>query len=44
MAGVGFSTKIPCGLYNSITSKIITSNKKSSSHGTTIFLGESKNE
>jgi len=29
MVGVGFSTKIPCGLYNNTASKIIPSNKKS---------------
>ena len=30
IVGVDFSTKIPCGLYNNTTSKIIPSNKKSS--------------
>jgi len=30
MVGVGFSTKIPCGLYNNTRSKIVPSNKKSS--------------
>jgi hypothetical protein len=30
IVGVGFSIKIPCGLYNKTASKIIPSNKKSS--------------